>query len=71
MSTPITAKVAERVEALRSSRGMPVVILAEKTGMARTTLQRCLAGHSDFNVPDIIRVAKVLDSTTYELIGDL
>lgn len=42
--------------------------LAEKTGIARPTLNRSLDGHRPFNTDELGRIAKALDVALYELV---
>lgn len=58
-TTTITTEIAARVTAAMAAADINRMQLANATGIARTTLNRSLAGGREFTVPDLIRIGKV------------
>ena len=63
----ITKTIAEVVSAARMKAGMPKKLLAERTGIPRTTLYRKLNGDADFTFPEIFRIATALGISPEDL----
>jgi plasmid maintenance system antidote protein VapI len=55
-----TASIARRVEESRRSSGHSRSYLADVTGIPRTTLNRKLAGRSDFTIPELTDLGDAL-----------
>lgn len=65
---PLTAGVVAAVADAISASGIPKSAVAQRAGMARTTLHRRLRGDSDFTVSELFRVALVLHVQPADLI---
>jgi transcriptional regulator with XRE-family HTH domain len=55
-----TAVIARRVDESRRSSGCSRSYLAEVVGIPRTTLNRKLAGRSDFTIPELSDIGDAL-----------
>lgn len=58
--------IADELRSRRARVRMTQVQLAEASGISRTTLARMEAGEKDTTFPDLIRLAKALDTTPIE-----
>lgn len=65
----VVAQVAARVERRAKDAGLNPVLLAERTGIARSTLLRRLSGASPFTVAELAAVAGALDVSLSDLIA--
>lgn len=63
-----SALVIRRVEAAMKAAGESRLGLAEKTGIARPTLNRSLDGHRAFNTDELGRIARALDVDIVQLV---
>jgi len=70
MSTPPPLPTHELVEQLRDDKGLSVKSLASDAGMDRSTLQRRLDGLYPFKVPELAKIARVLEVPVASLIGE-
>ena len=74
MVTETTRVIAERIKAARDE-GFALEIsdaeLARRIGMARGTLQTKLGGTSDFKLPELAAVCRVLGMNLEALVHDL
>ena len=64
----ITTETAHRVSAAIEADGRPVLVVAEQTNIPRTTLLRRLSGATPFTVPELARIADLLDVPVHSLI---
>jgi transcriptional regulator with XRE-family HTH domain len=67
---PIDQQVGARVRALRESRGVTLKELALSAGVAPAAVEACEAGSAPAAVSLIVKLARVLDGSAAELIGD-
>jgi len=59
-TTDLSRKVAEAVAEALASADISVLAAAERTGIPRTTLDRCLKGTRAFDIPELELVAELL-----------
>lgn len=70
MATPSSQLIAEKVDRARKLDEVPVLRLADATGIPRTTLKRMLKGQSDFSVSHLIAVTAYLGIDCAELVRE-
>lgn len=63
-----TAIIAGRVEAARRRANVTPHALAITAGIPRTTLIRKLDGHTDFTIPELIRISEHLGAKCSDLL---
>lgn len=61
VTNTVTEQIAERVAAAIARSGRKRNWVALKSGIPLTTFSRKVNGHVDFTVPEIVRIALVLD----------
>jgi len=61
--------LADRVTSARTAAGISELELANRTHIARTTLQRKLAGAAEFTVGELDSIATVLDLDLIDLVS--
>lgn len=64
-----SVRVRRQVVAAMKDAGESRLGLAEKTGIARPTLNRSLDGHRPFNTDELGAIAKALDVPLETLVG--
>lgn len=62
-------RVRRQVVAAMNEASTSRLALAEKAGIPRTTLNRCLDGHRVFNTAELDAIAKALEIPLAELVG--
>lgn len=67
-TTSFTSAVAESVDHLMEEVGESLLSLSTKTGIARTTLRRRIAGQTSFTIRELELVAIALGTTVDNLI---
>lgn len=60
MVTKATQLIAERITKARISADLTEVSLADRSGIARTTMRRKLSGFGDINISDMQRIGNVV-----------
>ena len=70
ISSEIAAQTADRVAAAIERSGASRLLVSEKTGIPRSTLNTKLKGVSEFTITEIVSVARAIDAPVYDLLPD-
>jgi hypothetical protein len=70
MAPPTNQTIAERVRSAMEKAGVSEVVLADDTGIPRTTLRRRLTGMSDWLTGELTAISGRLDVALVELLAD-
>lgn len=68
--TNINSRTADKVSEAITQSKKSVASIAEETFIARSTLQRKLAGKSEFTIDDLYAIAQALGISTKSLLPD-
>ena len=65
---PTDQQIAAVVVSALDEAGIDWHVAADRAGIARTTMRRRLEGHTSFTVPELIRVAALIETTPAEIL---